>query len=225
VVQLLRPEPRRSWRDRAADAWSVVTVARVAAGVGATALVAVAAWWLLHAPGPPVEQTLPTAASRANLASSAPLTTVAAGAPATVVVQAAGAVRRPGVYRLAAKARVVDLVVAAGGAVPGADTQAVALASPLADGSRIYVPKVGEASAPVGGPPTAAGPTTTTGPLDVNSASASELEALPGVGPATAAAVIEYRTRHGPFGRVDDLLDVRGIGPAKLDGFRDQVRV
>jgi len=126
-------------------------------------------------------------------------------------------------------ARVVDVVTAAGGATAEADLQAVALAAKVSDGARVYVPRVGEAApAPDASAMTSTsgpGPPTATNPLDLNQATELELEALPGVGPATATAIVAYRTEHGPFAAVDDLLDVRGIGAAKLDAFRDLVRV
>jgi competence protein ComEA len=139
--------------------------------------------------------------------------------PTTVVVQAAGAVAHPGVYHLPAGARVADLVSAAGGATTGADLQAVTLAGRLNDGQRVVVPTIGQ-PLPDTGPPT-----TRPTPVDLNTATQAELEALPGIGPATALAILSQRERHGPFRTVDDLLDVPGIGPAKLDAFRDLVRV
>jgi competence protein ComEA len=248
VAELLRPPPRSSWRDRLAAAAAGVTVTRLLTTAGAVLLVAVTAWWLLRSPAPPVERSLPSARSAgAGVASAAGPTTVGSavattGAPTSgpgeIVVQAAGAVTVPGVYRVAGDARVVDVVTAAGGATADADLQAVALAAKLTDGARVYVPRVGEV-APAGGNGTAGtelggassgatsgpGPPTAANPLDLNQATELELEALPGVGPATALAILAYRTEHGPFAAVDDLLDVRGIGPAKLDAFRDLVRV
>ena len=159
-----------------------------------------------------------------------------------LVVQAAGSVVHPGVYRLGAGARVADLVAAAGGPSPGADLDAVALAAKLADGQRVYVPALGEVpggsavaasggdsggasgSSSGGGTGGATGPTPDA-PLDLNVATAAQLDQLPGVGPATAAAIIAYRDKHGPFQAVEGLLDVRGIGTAKLDAIRDLVRV
>ena len=124
-----------------------------------------------------------------------------------------------------------DVVTAAGGPSADADLQAVALAARVTDGARVYVPRQGEPPTPApatGGSaspsPTATAPTPAA-PLDLNEATENELDTLPGVGPATAKAIVDYRTEHGPFSSVDDLLDVRGIGPAKLDGFRALVRV
>jgi competence protein ComEA len=159
-------------------------------------------------------------------------TTSTTAAPPDVVVQAAGAVVRPGVYHVASNARVQDVVTAAGGPTADADLQAVALAARVTDGGRVYVPRQGEALPPGATPPgMAAGgrvpvtAPTPSAPLDLNEATVDELDALPGVGPATAKAIVDYRTDHGPFSSVDDLLDVRGIGPAKLDAFRNLVRV
>lgn len=149
-----------------------------------------------------------------------------------ILVHAAGAVGAPGVYRLPAGARVGDLLAAAGGARPDADVDRLNLAAPLADGQRLLVPRVGEPSvAPVvpegGSGATDAAPagTGTKGPVALNTAGEEELQTLPGIGPATAAAIVEHRRRNGPFATVDDLLDVRGIGPAKLEALRDLVVV
>ncbi|MGZ4717054.1 MAG: helix-hairpin-helix domain-containing protein [Acidimicrobiales bacterium] len=153
-----------------------------------------------------------------------------------LIVQVAGAVVRPGVYHLAAGSRVGDLIDQAGGFTADADADRVNLASPLADGVRIWVPRRGEADppTPVGGGGGAGGAAgsgssgTGGGPpalVDLNTATADELDALPGVGPATAAAIIDYRQRNGPFHTVDELAEVRGIGDAKLAQLRDLVRV
>ncbi|HEY1278620.1 MAG TPA: helix-hairpin-helix domain-containing protein [Acidimicrobiales bacterium] len=225
MPDLLRPEPRTSWRVRAQSLVASVSPARVATGAGAVLLLAVTAWWLLRSPAPPVERTLPVARSTttivAGVTSSASV--AATVAPSTtaveVMVQAAGAVMAPGVYRLPLGARVQDVITAAGGPTGAANLQAVALASKVVDGQRIYVPALGEAAGAQPAPP---GPAP---PLDLNQATLEQLEALPGVGPTTAQAIIDYRSRHGPLSSVDDLLDVRGIGPAKLDGFRDLVTV
>ena len=148
---------------------------------------------------------------------------------AVVVIHVTGAVRVPGVYELQAGQRVADAIDAAGGALADADADALNLAAPVADGDRIAVPTVGEASALAGdvgaGHSHAAG--TNAGAVgasvDLNAAGVAELETLPGVGPATAAAIVEHREQNGPFVTIDDLEAVRGIGPAKIDAIRDLV--
>ena len=143
----------------------------------------------------------------------------------------AGAVATPGVRRLPAGARVIDGVDAAGGALPDADLARVNLAAPLVDGQQVYVPRQGEVPpVPLPGTGAAGGAgddpgATGAGPVDVNRATADQLDELPGVGPATAEAIIAHREEHGPFASVDDLLDVRGIGEAKLEQLRELVTV
>jgi competence protein ComEA len=165
----------------------------------------------------------------------------AAGAPdgpaTEVVVHAIGAVSRPGLYRLPPSARVADLVEAAGGFAPDADPDRMNLAAPLSDGVRVWVPRRGEAEGPPvvnggdGGAPVAAvppvggDPEATAGPVDLNTATLAMLDTLPGVGPSTAQAILDHRTANGPFRSVDDLLEVRGIGDAKLAQLRNKVRV
>jgi competence protein ComEA len=133
----------------------------------------------------------------------------------------------PGVHHLEAGARVVDAVDAAGGLAPDADAARLNLAALLVDGQQVYVARVGEApplAAPAGGT-AAAGPAPPAPLVDLNTASATELEELPGIGPTTAEAIVDHRERNGPFAAVDDLLDVRGIGDAKLEQLRDRVTV
>lgn len=144
-----------------------------------------------------------------------------------------GAVARPGLVELAADARVADAILAAGGATPAADVQRLNLATPLADGMQIRVPALDDGDAG----PLIVAPAVTVGaaglgsagadppgqPVDLNAASAAELDRLPGVGPAIAAAIITWREDHGGFAVVDDLLLVPGIGPAKLEAIRDLV--
>lgn len=155
--------------------------------------------------------------------------------PAELLVHAAGAVQRPGLYRLAPGSRVADLLGAAGGLTPDADSDRVNLAAPLADGGRLYVPRRSEPAppavvAPDGGAPLppasspdAGPPASRAGPVNINTAGAAELDSLPGVGPATAAAIVDYRNQRGPFRSVEDLMKVRGIGKAKLDELRSLV--
>ena len=181
----------------------------------------------------------------------APLGTVA---PSRVAVHVVGAVQKPGVYHLPPDARADDALRAAGGASPNADLRRVNLASVVFDGEQLYIPRVGERIPPstpsvgenrptnspsgAGGGRTSGGSrsdtasdgtraSTTTVPLivDLNRATAADLDRLPGVGPSTAKAIIDHRTRNGPFASIDDLLAVRGIGPAKLAEIRPWVRV
>jgi competence protein ComEA len=211
-----------------------VRPAQVLTAAGGLLVVAAGTWWLLRSPASAVEDELPFASGATTSAVSAgrgvggtsPAPTVGPGdlPDDLLIVQAAGAVARPGVYRVRAGSRVTDLVAAAGGPAAGADLDALALAARLTDGQRVYVPRHGEvvvASTPPGG---SAAPSPDA-PLDLNTATAGQLDALPGIGPATAAAIVSYRERDGPFRAVDDLLDVRGIGPAKLDAVRELVRV
>lgn len=164
------------------------------------------------------------------------------GSPPTgseeIVVHVAGAVKKPGVVRIPRGSRVDDAVKAAGGFSSEADPDAVNLAQPLTDGVQVYVPRKGEsAAAPsvstqVAGRVRAAERGTASarkelpsGKININTASAEQLESLPGVGPATARAIIEYRKQNGGFRSVDELLEVRGIGPKKLEQIRPYVVV
>jgi|TARA_Y100000310_G_scaffold195132_2_gene195131 competence protein ComEA len=139
--------------------------------------------------------------------------------PADVLVHVAGAVASPGLYRMASTDRVADLIDAAGGPLSVAVPDMLNLAAPLTDGSRVWVPSESDMDDPMPQEPAQAGDPT----INVNSATPSQLEQLPGVGPSLAASIVEYRSRAGPFRAVDDLLSVPGIGPAKLAGFRDRV--
>lgn len=219
---LQRPAPARSWRERIEDVADATgtTPARILVGAVAVVAAVLAGLWVTRPPSPPPEVSLPFASTT----ELAPATT--STMPTTVVVHVAGAVARPGVHELPAGARVVDAVDAAGGLTPDADGARVNLAAPLNDGERVYVPRMGEAAPPpVAGDTSASGSTTSTGPVDLNSADEAALDALPGIGPATAAAIIEHRNRIGRFTSVDQLLDVRGIGEAKLEQLRPLVRV
>lgn len=147
--------------------------------------------------------------------------------PTQVVVHVAGAVVRPGVYHLPPGSRVVDAVEAAGGALPEAALDNVNLAQPLEDGQRLWVPFQGQ---PTPTPsreamPTAEATTIAVLRVDLNTAGAEELEALPGIGPVLARRIVAYREEHGPFKRVEDLMKVRGIGPVLLEKIRPYVYV
>jgi len=145
-----------------------------------------------------------------------------------VAVHAAGAFARPGLYELPAGSRVAHLVEAAGGPTADAMLDALNLAARLNDGERIYLPKVGEAPPPAVGAASGAassGGAAGDGLVDLNTATLEQLDALPGVGPATAEAILEYRREKGKFRSVEELLEVRGIGEAKLAALRKRVRV
>jgi competence protein ComEA len=143
---------------------------------------------------------------------------------ATVTVHVVGEVRRPGVYDLPGGARAKDAVDAAGGLLGDADQAAVNLARVVSDGEQIAVPRQGAAVVGAGSA-AAAGGSSPTAKVDLNTATAEQLDALPGVGPATAAKIIADRAANGPFRTVDDLMRVSGIGPAKFDALKDLVRV
>lgn len=164
---------------------------------------------------------VPLEPAPAAVASPAP----SSPAPAVLFVHVAGAVRRPGVYDFAAGSRVVDALRAAGGPAAGADTDAINLARPLADGERIYVPRRGETPPPDSAPGGGAGPGTARGKVNINTASGSELESLPGVGPVLAQRILAYREQHGPFRTVRDLMKVEGIGPKKFASLEPYVTV
>ncbi len=214
--------PRVSWR----SAGLAVAVPLVIAG----------GYLALRAEQPAAAIVLPRAAEAPVLATTT--SAVPAGDPGapTIVVHAAGAVARPGIYRFSDPARVVDLLDAAGGAAAGADLSGINLAAPLPDGARVYFPSLGEEPRAemdvVEAPPGSSGPARPGGgadahsePIDINAASAAEFERLPGIGPVTAAAIVEHRDRMGPFRSVESLQDVSGIGPVKLGGIRDLVTV
>lgn len=135
-------------------------------------------------------------------------------APALVVVHVDGAVAVPGVYVLPQGSRAADAVDAAGGLVEGADTSSVNLAAPVGDGEKVRIPTAGEAAAPGGD---GAGDGGAAGPVNINSADVGELDELPGVGEATARAIVEDREKNGPFASVEDLMRVSGIGEKKFE--------
>lgn len=197
---------------------------------GVVAVVAVGAWLVLRSPTAPAPVELPRAGAPG--APGAPAQTPTGGdAAATITVAAAGAVVRPGVYVVPSKSRVTDVVTAAGGTLPEADLDQVNLAAKVADADRVFVPRKGEPVPPVASDGGGAGrgpasPGSKANPVDLNTATVEQLDALPGVGPATAQAIVAYRSaRGGRFKSVNELLEVRGIGPAKFDALRTLVRV
>lgn len=189
--------------------------------VGLVALLAVtlggAGLWYVRS----LPRAVEVAAAPSGGTASAPAS--ASSSPEVVVlVDVAGWVRRPGVYEFTEGARVIDAIDAAGGARSGALLEALNLAAPLTDGTQILVPREGQegvAPAPVTGGAVAGGL------VNVNSAIATELEELPGIGEVIAQRIIDYRTENGPFATVDELLDVSGIGDAILESIRELVTV
>ncbi|OBJ26533.1 ComEA family DNA-binding protein [Mycobacterium colombiense] len=186
---------------------------------------------------PPV-QKVSTAAPRS---SASPGAAPPPGPDRPVVVSVVGLVHTPGLVTLAPGARIADALQAAGGAVNGADTIGLNMARPLGDGEQIVVglaPAPGQptalgSSVATGTTPTSKAPTPAPGSVkpkpgqavDLNTATVAELDALPGVGPVTAAAIVAWRQSNGKFTSVDQLADVEGIGPARLEKLRALVRV
>lgn len=173
--------------------------------------------WLWPDVGPPPESYLP----RATTTAVAPPTTSLRAAK----VHVAGAVARPGVIDVPAGSRVGDATTAAGGFTADADLDRINLAAKLSDGQRVYVLRRGEQvtpPVPLGGGGNSDSHEAS-GPISLNSASAKELEELPGVGPATAAAIVAYRQQKGGFTTIEQLGQVKGIGPAKLAQMRPRL--
>lgn len=162
-------------------------------------------------------------------------TTAAPGPPSgtRVVVSVVGLVQQPGLVTVSPDARVADAVAAAGGPLRGADTLGLNLARHVADGEQIVVGIAAPAGRPAtlgssvnAGPsqPSPAGPRPA-GPVNLNTATAEQLDALPGVGPVTAAAIVTWRQSNGRFTSVDQLAEVDGIGTARLERLRPLVAV
>ena len=201
-------------------------------GAAVIAVLAALGWWWLGRPQP---MDLDPALDSTSPATTAPV--AASGSPASpapsgstsaamLVVDIRGAVQAPGLRHLPPGSRVADAIDAAGGLESGHGYGAVNLARPLVDGEQIVVGRTGPLSqggAPSGvtSDPSAPG----VAPVDLNSATADQLETLDGIGPVLASDIIRWRTDNGPFSSVEDLLDVPGIGEATLAGLREQVVV
>ena len=224
-------------------------VSRMIGTVLSVAFVGVAGWWLVQVPPPPPEANLSFASTTV---AASPTIGVSASSinttPQIITVHVAGAVKNPGVYRLKYGSRINDGIVAAGGATSAENLDVINLATVLSEGEQIYVPKRGEkphviTNRPqVGGAGGAGGVAGAGGAgcaggaggaansavpqlININLASVVELEQLPGVGPATAKAIVAYSEKNGAFLKVEDLLKVRGIGPAKLSEILPRARV
>ena len=200
-----------------------------------TALVLAGVAWFIMKPTPlPIETFVPHVTTVSSLPNDSVL-------PAQVKVHVAGAVQSPGVYQLLSSARVVDAIDAAGGALRNADLESINLAQTIVDTEQVYVPakkvsrprvtvaprlrpqRNSSTTLPTGVGGSVAGPASQL--VNLNSATTTELDMLTGVGPSTAKAIIAYRTKKGSFTKVEDLLNVPGIGPSKLAALRDEVTV
>jgi competence protein ComEA len=153
---------------------------------------------------------------------------------AGLVVEVSGAVVNPGLVHLSDGARVDDAIRAAGGPSVEADLTRLNLARKMSDGEMLVVPKIGDPTAapPAAGRPgtgtRAPGATATATPVlrvNINTASADELDRLPGIGPAHAQAIIDYRQANGPFQKIEDIVNVRGIGPAEFGAIKNLIFV
>ena len=144
----------------------------------------------------------------------APARTARRSAAKLLVIDVAGAVRHPGLYRLESGSRIDDAIAAAGGATAKAQLDSVNLAAPIADGEQVVVPGRGAAGVVAESPPAAG--SSPSAPLDLNTATLEQLEALPGIGPVTAQKILDYRQAHGAFHSVAELEGVPGIGPAHM---------
>ena len=198
--------------------------------------VALAGWWLLRIPPPPPEDSIPVASTATtvsfDLSSSQTTVLGSTSLNSEITVNIAGAVKAPGVYQFRLGARINDGVVAAGGATVQADLDSVNLAMLLSEGIQIYIPKRNEKPHIVVQPRFTNPTSSNDAPdkqlqvsININTATAIELEQLAGVGPSTAKAIIAFREKNGAFKSVEDLLNVRGIGPAKLSEILPQARV
>jgi competence protein ComEA len=208
----------------------VLSRSELAAYAACALLVALLGWHALRgerasAPVGAATTARPVSAS----GGTSPGVTVTQATARSALVHVVGAVRRPGVYRLAAGGRVQDAIRRAGGAAAGADLQAINLAARVADAQQVVVPRRGPAPAGQNAAAVAAG-TAAPGadggaPVNLNAATAEQLDTLDGVGPATARKILEYREAHGGFRTIDDLAQVSGIGPKRLEALRAQVAV
>jgi competence protein ComEA len=166
-------------------------------------------------------QTLRPQPESIILSTSTPLPTPGVTpTPRPLRVYVSGAVQKPDVYPLPSDSIVKDAIMAAGGATGDADLDRINLALPVADGQHVYVPRLGEENPPV--QPLSRQPASG-GKVNINTADSAALDSLPGIGPALAQRIIDYRQEHGPFARLEDLMEVSGIGPGTFEKLRDLI--
>jgi competence protein ComEA len=238
------------WLPEASSGTSWVARMRADPGrTGAIALAVIAALAVLvtvftlvrDRPAPVMSAKLPPVERVSGTSAAGPRSSASPGPDRPVVVSVVGLVHTPGLVTLAPGARIADALQAAGGAVDGADTIGLNMARQLTDGEQIVVgltptsgqptalgSSVNSGAAAAPAPPAAPGTTAKAKPgevLDLNTATAQQFDDLPGVGPVTAAAIVAWRQHNGRFTSVDQLADVDGIGPARLDKLRALVRV
>lgn len=195
------------------------------AALAVAAGLAMACWWVVRSDSTAAAPLAsPSAGQAAPALVELPTAGAASASPGTVTVDVTGKVRRRGVLSLPAGSRVVDAVTAAGGARPGVDLSSLNLARVLVDGEQILVGGPASAGAPAG-PSGAAGGSGGAALVNLNTATAEELDTLPDVGPVTAQAILDWRSEHGGFSAVEELLEVDGIGEATLERLRPHVTV
>jgi len=222
--------------------WDITTHHVTLVALMVALLIAVTAWWVLRAkpeagtvssertlpspvsaPAGTTPVTPPTSGELAATLSAATMSPSVIGG--SVVVDVAGKVRRPGIVELPAGSRIVDALDSAGGVRPGVDTASLNLARVLVDGEQIVVgleiPVMPPTAAALGGSPSPQTPAM----IDLNTATAEQLDTLPGIGPVTAAAILTWRAENGAFSAVDELLEVSGIGDATLADIQAHVYV
>jgi len=199
--------------------------AGVAMGLAALVAALVAGWWVLSSRPHAVPVSTSRGAGSSPVGSGPPSST----ASGRLVVDVVGKVRRPGVYRVADGARVDDALRMAGGALPGVELSALNLARKVVDGEQIAVGVSGAGGAAPPGGPVAGGPAGSGAapgaPVNLNTATVQQLDALPGIGPVLAQRILDWRTQHGRFASVDQLREVTGIGPSRFDDLKPLVAV